>query len=128
MNVLTALIVFSGLAAVICARARAAGPALFFGVVRDTTEPDPREHNDTADRYRVPTADETAAAVARAQAALAEIKARRAADARREAQDTEDIARRNELARWADQDAAAAEVSVSPAADRDDTEERVLEC
>lgn len=33
MNVLTALIVFSGLAAVICARARAAGPALFFGVV-----------------------------------------------------------------------------------------------
>ena len=33
MNVLTALIVFSGLAAVICVRARAAGPALFFGVV-----------------------------------------------------------------------------------------------
>lgn len=33
MNVLTALIVFSGLAALICARARAAGPALFFGVV-----------------------------------------------------------------------------------------------
>ena len=33
MSVLTALIVFSGLAAVICVRARAAGPALFFGVV-----------------------------------------------------------------------------------------------
>ncbi len=33
MSVLTALIVFSGLAAWICARARAAGPALFFGVV-----------------------------------------------------------------------------------------------
>ena len=33
MNVITALIVFSALAAVICARARAAGPALFFGVV-----------------------------------------------------------------------------------------------
>ncbi len=33
MSVITALIVFSGLAAVICVRARAAGPALFFGVV-----------------------------------------------------------------------------------------------
>ena len=33
MRVMTALIVFSGVAAVICARARAAGPALFFGVV-----------------------------------------------------------------------------------------------
>jgi len=33
MSVLTALIVFSGLAAMICARARAAGPAVFFGVV-----------------------------------------------------------------------------------------------
>ncbi|MQA13471.1 MAG: hypothetical protein GEV09_04645 [Pseudonocardiaceae bacterium] len=33
MNVLTALILFSGLAALLCAKARAAGPALFFGVV-----------------------------------------------------------------------------------------------
>lgn len=33
MNVITALIVFSALGAVICARARAVGPALFFGVV-----------------------------------------------------------------------------------------------
>ncbi|MPZ64556.1 MAG: hypothetical protein GEU83_03225 [Pseudonocardiaceae bacterium] len=33
MNVVVALIVFSALGAVICARARAAGPALFFGVV-----------------------------------------------------------------------------------------------
>jgi len=33
MSVMTALIVFSALGAVICARARAAGPALFFGVV-----------------------------------------------------------------------------------------------
>ena len=33
MSVMTALIVFSGVAAVIYARARAAGPALFFGVV-----------------------------------------------------------------------------------------------
>ncbi len=33
MSVITALIVFSALGAVLCARARAAGPALFFGVV-----------------------------------------------------------------------------------------------
>jgi len=33
MSVVNALIVFSALGAVICARARAAGPALFFGVV-----------------------------------------------------------------------------------------------
>ena len=33
MSVITALIIFSGLAAAICVRARAAGPALLFGVV-----------------------------------------------------------------------------------------------
>ena len=33
LSVITALIAFSALAAVICVRARAAGPALFFGVV-----------------------------------------------------------------------------------------------
>ncbi len=33
MSVLVALIVFSALGAVICTKARAAGPALFFGVV-----------------------------------------------------------------------------------------------
>ncbi|MQA16121.1 MAG: hypothetical protein GEV09_18810 [Pseudonocardiaceae bacterium] len=33
MNVMTVLIVFSALGAVICTKARAAGPALFFGVV-----------------------------------------------------------------------------------------------
>lgn len=33
MDILVALILFSALGAVICARARAAGPALFFGVV-----------------------------------------------------------------------------------------------
>ena len=33
MTVMAALIVFSALAAVICTKARAAGPALFFGVV-----------------------------------------------------------------------------------------------
>ena len=33
MSVMTALIVFSAVAAVICTKARAAGPAVFFGVV-----------------------------------------------------------------------------------------------
>ena len=33
MSVMTTLIVFSALAAVLCARARAAGPAVIFGVV-----------------------------------------------------------------------------------------------
>lgn len=33
MNVVIALIVFSALGAVICLRARAAGPAVFFGVL-----------------------------------------------------------------------------------------------
>ena len=33
MSVLTALIVFSALGAVVCAKARAAGPAVFFGVL-----------------------------------------------------------------------------------------------
>jgi hypothetical protein len=33
MDVISALVVFAALAAVICARSRAAGPALLFGVV-----------------------------------------------------------------------------------------------
>jgi len=33
MSVMTAIILFSALGAVICAKARAAGPALFFGVI-----------------------------------------------------------------------------------------------
>jgi len=33
MSVMTALILFSALGALICTKARAAGPALFFGVV-----------------------------------------------------------------------------------------------
>jgi len=101
------------------------GPETAVPDIRDTTEPDPGEHTDTADRYRVPTADETAAAVARAQTALAEIEARRAADARREA---DHAARCEELTRWTDQDAAATEVSLSTANDRGDPDEMVLEC
>jgi hypothetical protein len=70
--------------------------------IRQTSTRDKTEQQDPAQRHRVPTADETTAAVARAQAALAEIKARRAADAAQEAED----ARRDELNRWADQDRA----------------------
>jgi conjugative relaxase-like TrwC/TraI family protein len=70
--------------------------------IRQTATRDATEDWDAPKRRRVPTTDETTAAVARAQAALAEIKARRAADAAREAE----YARRDELNRWADQDRA----------------------
>jgi len=75
--------------------------------VRDTTTRAATESTDPAERRRVPTADETAAAVARAQVALAEIAARAEADAAREARDAEDHARREELTRWAEQDRPA---------------------
>ena len=75
--------------------------------VRDTTTRAATESTDPAERRRVPTADETAEAVARAQVALAEIAARAEADAAREARDAEDHARREELTRWAEQDRAA---------------------
>jgi len=83
--------------------------------IRDTAEPDTTERADPAQRHRVPSADETAAAVARAQAALVEIEARRAADAEREARDAEQTQRREELTRWAEQDRTA-----EPAAARDE--------
>jgi conjugative relaxase-like TrwC/TraI family protein len=72
--------------------------------IRDTTEPDSTERADSFQRHRVPDADETTAAVARAQAALAEIQARRVADAQRET--TERAGRREELARWAESEQA----------------------
>ena len=76
--------------------------------IRDTSVADDSEHADPAQRHRVPTADESAAAVARAQRALAEIAARRQVDAAREADDAEEAAtRREELTRWAEQDRAA---------------------
>jgi hypothetical protein len=78
--------------------------------VRDTARPDPAEHAEPAQRHRVPTVQETAADVAKAQAALREIEARRAADAAREAADAEqreNERRGEELARWAEQDRAA---------------------
>jgi len=84
--------------------------------VRDTATRDATE-DDPALRHQVPTADETAAAVARAQQALAEIDARREADAAREAQDAEQTARSEELTRWAEQDQAA---EAAPETTRDD--------
>ena len=85
--------------------------------VRDTATRDATETTDPAERRRVPTADETAAAVARAQEALAEIAARAEADAAREARDAEDHARREELTRWAEQDRATEQAAAD---DRED--------
>jgi hypothetical protein len=53
----------------------------------------------------VPTAEESAATIARAQTALAEITARQHADAAREAADR-DQQRREQLTRWAEHDQA----------------------
>jgi len=92
--------------------------------VRDASVPDATEATDPTQLRRVPTADETAAAVARAQAALAEIAARERADAAREAEHTAEVERSEELARWAEQDRAA-EVEQTTVADADD--ELVLE-
>jgi len=75
--------------------------------LRDTSVSEATETTDPAQRRRVPTADETAAAVARAQATLAEIEARREADAAQEAEETAHAARSEELARWAEQDRTA---------------------
>jgi len=57
--------------------------------IRDVAITDAGEHTDPARPHRVPTADDTAAAVARAQAALAELTARRRTDQAREADETE---------------------------------------
>ena len=73
--------------------------------IRQTTTQDATEVADPAQRHRIPTADETADAIRRAQQALAEIEARRQYDAARAA---EDDARRAQLIRWAD-DARAAD-------------------
>ncbi len=87
--------------------------------IRDTAQPDPAEHADPGQRHRVPTADETAAAVTRAQVALAEIEARHVADAAREAEDVEYAERREELTRWAEHDQAADQVDEDARADDD---------
>nr|MBA2694480.1 TrwC relaxase [Actinomycetota bacterium] len=87
--------------------------------VRDTTIPDVTEHEDTTQHREVLTADETAAAVARAQTALAEIAAREQADTAREAEHAAQAARSQELTRWAEQDRAA-EAEQTAVAETDD--------
>ncbi|MDN5749654.1 MAG: AAA family ATPase, partial [Pseudonocardia sp.] len=75
--------------------------------IRETSAPDPRERTDSQQR-RVPLRDETAATVDRAQVAVAEIAARRDAEAAESARaaevDPDEDDRRDELSRWAEQD------------------------
>jgi len=94
------------------------GRAVETGVddIRDTAIPENKDADDVrtpdADQ-EIPTVDETTAAVARAQDALAEITNRQQADDARAARDAQQRARRAELAQWAEQDRAAGQ-------DRDD--------
>jgi len=85
--------------------------------IRDTAEADPSEQTDTPRRSpRAP--DETAAIVARATEAVAEIAERDRADQARAAQDAQqETARREKLTRWAADDRAAEQHA---AAARDD--------
>ncbi|MGH3795640.1 MAG: MobF family relaxase [Pseudonocardiaceae bacterium] len=69
--------------------------------VRDTSVREATEDVDAEDRHRIPSADQTAAAVHRAQVALAEIEARRQYD---EARAAEDADRAEQLNRWAEDD------------------------
>ncbi|MGH3857218.1 MAG: ATP-dependent DNA helicase, partial [Pseudonocardiaceae bacterium] len=72
--------------------------------IRETSVRDTTEDSDAIYPHRIPSADETAAAVARAQDALAEIEARRQWD---EARAAEDAARAEQLNQWATDDHAA---------------------
>jgi len=84
--------------------------------VRDTSAPDATEVADPVQLRRVPTSDETAAAVARAQVALTEIESRRE-DAAREAEDAAQGHRREELARWAEEDRTTEAAQVTEVGD-----------
>lgn len=83
-------------------RAAAAEPAVETGVpdLRQVSRTDATEHTDPA-RGHVLCSSEAAVAVARAQTALAEIAARRAADEQREAEEAAEQTRRDELGQWA---------------------------
>ena len=83
-----------------CAASTAGPPTRAVPDIRETAVAEPTEIADPAVRRRVLTLDESTQAVAKAQAALAEIAARREADAAREAE--EEAARRDQLNRWAD--------------------------
>ena len=71
--------------------------------IREVSTLDPAERTDRTHRDHVPDVDETDGSVRRAQAALAEVATRAAADARRAAEET---ARQEELTRWSTDDAA----------------------
>lgn len=75
------------------------GPETAIPDLRDRSAADPTERADSAPR--IPTVDETTAAVVRAQLALAEIEARDTADAQRE-DDTSSTTTREETAEWND--------------------------
>ena len=84
---------------------------------------DATEHADP-DRGHVLTSDEAAVSVARAQTALAEIAARRAADEQREAAEQ---ARRDELAHWAaEQDPAERDPAQRDAVDEEADDARLV--
>jgi hypothetical protein len=68
--------------------------------IRDTSTTDAGERTDSTERHRVPTVDETAEAVGRAQAALAEIAAREEAERAQQAADGQQTARLYDLTRW----------------------------
>lgn len=88
--------------------------------LRDESTTDATEHADP-DRGHVLTSHEATVAVARAQTALAEIAARRAADEQREAEEAEQE-RRDELARWAEYDPAELDATSDDTAE--DADER----
>ena len=86
--------------------------------IRDSSTPDPTEHADPAERRRVPTLDETTKTVHAAQTALAEIAARREAEAAAEAaRAAEEDERMAELHRWSADGDRVADDGRDPAAD-----------
>lgn len=85
----------------------AASPETAVADIRDTAVPDPAEEEAPAQRRRVLTVDETAAAVERARDALAERAARQAYEQSRAAEQAAEAQRSEELARWAEQDRVA---------------------
>jgi hypothetical protein len=98
--------------------------------LRDTSSVDETETEDPKQRHRIPDVDETAESVARAQESLAEIAARKAADAACAELDEADRAaaeeaRRQELASWSAEAADSATGTVADASQ--DGQEHVLE-
>jgi hypothetical protein len=91
--------------------------------IRDTATADSAEARGPVERNRVPTVDDTAAAIARAQAALAEITTRQADDARREA---EEQTRREQLTYWAREDEQTRDAELAAALDRDNFDDFAL--